>query len=124
MNAAQATAKTNSFEIKCYAMLDRVGIVYEKQKLIGDKFCVDAFSETLGLVIQFDGDYWHGNPDKFPIPSARQQKRIKLDASQDAYMRACGYDVLRIWESDAKKHPDDIITRLRISAELAEALYV
>jgi very-short-patch-repair endonuclease len=89
-----------SLEVKGYKLLDDMGIKYEAQKLLFGKFCVDVFVDTNKLVIQFDGDYWHGNPLKFPIPNKTQQRRMKLDKSQDAYFAKCGYKVLRIWESD------------------------
>ncbi len=93
-------------------MLDSIGVSYDPQCMIGGKFCVDAFVPEAKLVIQFDGDYWHGNPERFPVPDARQRKRMKLDVSQDAYMAACGYRVLRLWESHIKQHPSAVADRI------------
>jgi very-short-patch-repair endonuclease len=75
-------------------------------------FCVDAFVPGKGVVIQFDGDYWHANPVLFPNPDARQRRRIPLDKSQDAYMRACGYKVLRLWEGDIRNQRELVIGAL------------
>jgi very-short-patch-repair endonuclease len=113
MNAKQLTMHPNNLERATYAILDAIGMAYEPQYLVGGRFCVDAFVPSLSLVIQFDGDYWHGHPDKFPILDERQRKRRRLDASQDAYMTSCGYQVIRIWETDIKKHPEQVTALLR-----------
>jgi very-short-patch-repair endonuclease len=113
MNAKQLSMRPNNLERAAYAILDSIGVHYEPQYLVNDKFCVDAFVPSLALVIQFDGDYWHGKPEKFPIPDKRQVKRMRLDVSQDAYMTACGYEVIRIWESDIKQRPEHVTALLR-----------
>jgi very-short-patch-repair endonuclease len=116
MNVKQATLRPNALEKTGYALLDDLAIPHERQHLIGGRFCVDAFA--LGkLVIQFDGDYWHGNPDKFPAPTERQRRRMALDVSQDAYMAACGYSVIRIWESDLKGRPEHVRSLLQRAAQ-------
>jgi len=113
MNAKQLAMHPNNLELLGYGLLDGLGIPYERQRLIGDKFCVDAFVPSLNLVIQFDGDYWHGNSQRFPEPSARQRSRMRLDNSQDAYMTACGYRVIRVWEHDIKKCPSHVTALLQ-----------
>lgn len=116
MNAAQQRGHQTAIERIGYALLDDMGLAYLPQHVIGGKFCVDAFLPEQGLVVQFNGDYWHGHPQKFPEPDARQRRRMRLDASQDAYMRACGYRVLRLWESDLHQHLD--LTRQLISEHI------
>lgn len=118
MNQMQQQNKQSSIETIGYALLDRIGILYLPQHLIGGKFCVDAFVPVANIVIQFDGDYWHGNPAKFPTLDARQKKRARLDKSQDKYMLACGYTVLRFWETDIHKHLDSVSTQLRTALAL------
>jgi very-short-patch-repair endonuclease len=103
MNLQQQNSKTpNQFEIRGYRLLKKLGLKFEKQYLVNNKFCVDAFISKYNLVIQFDGDYWHGNPNKYKILDHRQQKRVNYDKSQDKYMKKCGYKILRFWESDFK----------------------
>lgn len=113
MTAAQGRSGPNRLERAGYALLDGFGVAYERQHIIGGKFCVDAFVPSAGLVVQFDGDYWHGNAETFPSPDTRQRRRMALDASQDAYMAACGYRVLRLWESHIKRTPEKVADRLR-----------
>lgn len=113
MNAKQQRMRPNNIERAGYAILDGLGIDYQPQHLIGGKFCVDAFVPGHGLVVQFDGDYWHGNPASFPEPDQRQRKRMALDKSQDAYMAACGYRVVRFWASEITKQPEYVIAKLQ-----------
>lgn len=105
MNALQGLRLPNKLEARGYYILNRLKVAYTPQHLIGGKFCVDAFVASADLVIQFDGDYWHGNADRFPNPDRRQLRRMTMDRSQDAYMAACGYRVLRIWEHVIQKRP-------------------
>lgn len=112
MNVMQARLRPNHLERIAYAILDGIGQPYDRQALIGGKFCVDALFQDAMLVVQFDGDYWHGNPAKFPEPDARQRKRMGFDRSQDAYMLACGYMVARFWETDIRRNPEHVRTTL------------
>ena len=98
-NILQQKTKINGLEKKGYSILDSLGIDYKKQFLIGDKFLVDAFIPKYNLIVQFDGDYWHGNLEKYSELSERQKKRRRIDNSQNAYFKKCGFNVLRIWES-------------------------
>ena len=108
MNVKQQRLSPNKLERKGYAILDSLNIEYLPQHIIAGKFCVDAFVESFGIIIQFDGDYWHGHPEAFPNPDQRQQKRMRLDVSQDAYMRKCGFTVLRFWGSDIRRYPEQV----------------
>lgn len=113
MNLKQQRGEQTRIETIGYDLLNEAGEVHFRQHVIGGKFTVDAFVPRVGLVVQFDGDYWHCNPEKFAEPDARQKRRMHLDASQDAYMRACGYRVLRLWESDILKRLDHVRASLR-----------
>jgi very-short-patch-repair endonuclease len=81
-----------------------VGIEYQSQVLVFDKFLVDVFVPEKNIVIQWDGDYWHGHPTKLKngIPDKRQKRRMDYDKSQDSYMKTSGYTILRFWESEIK----------------------
>lgn len=113
MNADQQAVKINSLERAGYEIIQRTGVHFEPQTMIGGKFCVDAFIPQYGIVIQFDGDYWHAHPDKFAVLSERQHRRVRIDRSQNAYFAKCGYTVLRFWESEVRNSPDDVEARLR-----------
>jgi very-short-patch-repair endonuclease/endogenous inhibitor of DNA gyrase (YacG/DUF329 family) len=108
INQRQQELSPNKLERAGYAILDSLRLEYVKQHVISGKFTVDAFVPSLSLVIQFDGDYWHGHPERFPTPDPRQQRRMAFDKSQDAYMRQCGLTVLRFWETAVHRQPEAV----------------
>lgn len=126
MNKMQQLGKTTKPERIGYGILDDLEIEYFKQHVIGNKFCVDAFVPSTNTVIQFDGDYWHGNPNRFKDLDERQAKRVKLDKSQDAYMSKCGYKVIRVWESDLLKDPQSarfLLSKAAKASDLSPLLF-
>ena len=76
-----------SIEKKVYEELKSRGVLFETQKLINKKFLVDTFIPSLNLIIECDGDYWHG--------LERVQRK---DKSENAYLLKCGFSVLRLSE--------------------------
>jgi very-short-patch-repair endonuclease len=51
------------------------------------------------IVIEFDGDYWHGNPKIFE-PSERNQYQQNVDRYYTNQAIKAGYTVFRVWESE------------------------
>lgn len=78
-----------SIEKIIYQKLKDWGIVYEIQKEINGKFIVDAFIPDHNIVIEVDGSYWH-NLDRIK----------KKDKAENAYLKKCGYKVIRIPEKN------------------------
>lgn len=116
MNQAQQDRRRTQPELIGYALLEELGVSFEPQFMVDGKFCVDAYLPDAKIAVQFDGDYWHGHPSRFTSLDARQQKRVNLDRSQDAYMHKHGLKVLRFWESDLKR--DLPAVRARLSTAL------
>lgn len=94
---ARERKRTSKLEAKCAKYLDMLGIEYEYQAIIKDKFVVDF--RIGNIILQCDGDYWHGHPRFEPLTDKQKQQQIR-DASQDKYLQARGYTIIRIWESD------------------------
>jgi very-short-patch-repair endonuclease len=113
MNLIQQTGKENKLEKFGYGLLEENNIKFEKQKLMFDKFCVDAYLSEFNIVVQFDGDYWHGNKEKFEKLDKRQLKRIRLDNSQDLYMNKRGIKVIRVWESELRNNEKILIEKIK-----------
>jgi DNA mismatch endonuclease, patch repair protein len=102
MNAIQGTRRMTKPERIGYALLDSLGVQYKPQAMFDGKFCVDALLPELYAVVRFDGDYWHDRKGTSTEPRILQH--VSRDRSQDAYIRACGWTVIRLWESDLKKN--------------------
>lgn len=87
----------SSLEKRLHNILDDFGVEYQISFIIKPKFVVDI---RIGdLIIQADGDYWHGHPRFEPLTD-RQVNQQKKDKAQDRYLNTCGYKVERVWESD------------------------
>lgn len=106
----QHSKKPTGLEIAGRAILDKIGVQYQEQVLICNKFIVDVLIPSKNIVIQWDGDYWHGFKG---IIDERQKRRARLDKSQDAYMKKAGYVVIRFWEHEVKKEEDKVSENIR-----------
>lgn len=84
-------------EKRLHKYLDKLQVEYEPFAVIKKNFVVDI---CIGdLIIEADGDYWHGHPRFEPLTD-RQIRQQKRDAARNKYLTTCGYTVIRIWESD------------------------
>lgn len=100
----------NKLELAGREILEYIGVPFQEQVLLFDKFCVDVFLPDHNIAIQWDGDYWHGyNGAK----DERQKQRQQLDKSQNAYMSKVGVKVLRFWEHEVKNEREKVIENIR-----------
>lgn len=51
-------------------------------------------------IIECDGDWWHGNPIKYPIPNEKQKRQIENDKIRTQQLEEKGFRVIRLWETD------------------------
>lgn len=89
--------KPSKLEFRLRAMLSNMGVEFEPSYAVKSKFIVDI--KIGNLIIEADGDWWHGHPRFAPLRE-RQIKQQARDAARNKYLAACGYTVVRIWESD------------------------
>lgn len=84
------------------------------------QYYYDFVIEDIKFCIEFNGDYWHCNPNIYK-PSDIVKiggKEIKvIDIwEKDNYkinkLKELGYNVIIIWEKDYRKNPDDILLRI------------
>jgi hypothetical protein len=71
---------------------------------------VDCVLRSKKRVIEFYGDYWHGNPKKYgPDDIIGINKIAKdkwaFDSNRNEQLNAAGYQVLVIWEEEYKNNP-------------------
>jgi len=91
----------NRLELLGRELLNTLGLKFKEQVLLFNKFVVDVLLDDYKIIIQWDGDYWHGHERFYPL-SERQILQAKKDKSQDNYFSKCGYTVIRFWEFDLK----------------------
>ncbi len=107
----------NKLELAGRAILEEMDVSFREQVLLFGRFTVDVILTNKKIVIEWDGDYWHGNPKKYPTRTPSQRKVRQKDRSSGAYLRKCGYVVLRFWETDVKNHPEIVRRRVRTAIE-------
>lgn len=102
----------NTLELAGHAILEQSGFPYAEQQVIGGRFVVDALLPDHRIIVQWDGDFWHGNPSVYTALSPIQVVNVRRDKQCDAYAKQCGYTVLRFWESDVHSDPASVLARL------------
>jgi G:T-mismatch repair DNA endonuclease (very short patch repair protein)/DNA-binding CsgD family transcriptional regulator len=102
----------SSLERRFKRILDKLGIRFE-QHLKVEKRVYDFYLPDFNLLVECNGDYWHGHPRVFPEPRAEQIKGQKRDVAKNKLARKTGYEIYFIWESEINKAPDLVTTLLR-----------
>ena len=64
------------------------------------------------ILIEVDGDYWHGNPEKAKVSQFHLLKNKKNDLMKDFIAKKNGFNLLRFWESDVHNAKDLVVKRL------------
>ena len=97
----------DSFGIKENKWLDLYSIK-ERQIRIG-RYIVDGYDPDTKTVYEFNGDFWHGNPEIFKRDDFNSVLNIKFGDLYDKTIRKeielkkMGYEVISIWENDFNK---------------------
>jgi len=95
-------------------MLEQINVEYHSQFFIThneETFAYDFKLKGLPILIEVDGDYWHGGPSaKSPVPfvnEVQEKDKLKTEIAQQH-----GYTVLRFWGSEVKERPFWVIQQL------------
>lgn len=105
--------KDTSIETYIAKLLDEQAIKYIKQFQIESRY-YDFYIPCSNLIIEVNGDYWHGNPKVFPKQSLNTiQKLGKLrDRIKKKLAIQYEYQIIYIWELDIKKHPQKVLNKI------------
>ncbi len=100
------TKQPTRCELALYALLDELlgPGTWERQYLVFDRWTVDAAVPALRLILQADGDWWHGRDPAIRSHAVVAENRLN-DARQVAYATKAGWRTLRLWESDLLRVP-------------------
>lgn len=96
--------------------LDKLGVKYIYQfeaKDIGRFF--DFYLPELNLILEIDGDYWHGNPEKYSEEELKghQKRARRVDEHKTKWALLHSIPILRFWESDIRKKPKMVMEILK-----------
>lgn len=117
MLQAQLDQKTPTrCELMLYVLMDQlVGDGnWERQHAVFH-WVVDAAIPGQKVVIQADGDFWHGKKAADNGGSAPDFviAAVNRDRSQDAYLAKAGWRILRLWESELLGDPEWCLRRIK-----------
>jgi len=103
---------TNNISKISQLWLDDCGVSEEfREKIIrscNQKYIVDAFDPINNIIYEFNGDFFHGNPNMFnpndinPITKTTFMELYKKTLEKEQNLMNDGYDVISIWESEFK----------------------
>ena len=60
----------------------------------------DGYIKELNILIEFDGDYWHGNPELYDLTERMKTQRIK-DYRHNVIARSKDYNLVRVYQSNS-----------------------
>jgi very-short-patch-repair endonuclease len=100
--------KDTSIEIKIQNFLKNLQIEFVPHYFVHDidnKYRCDIFIPSIKLVIECDGDYFHGNKIFYPEDklNLRQKEQMERDKLRNEQLTAKGYRIIRLWENDINK---------------------
>ena len=103
--------KMNGLEKIVADKLDEAGIPYHFQYFIVENGICKSYDFKIKgkpLIIEVDGDFWHGNsrqPNHYDkVDCVRKNDKIK-----DEIAKKRGISVIRLWESDIRKDPSIVL---------------
>jgi very-short-patch-repair endonuclease len=84
-------------------MMDELGVEYESQKIIDNKI-FDFYIPSKNVIVEIDGDYFHGNPLIYEEKDLNkmQIRNQRNDSYKEILAKGRGFDLVRVWEYDLK----------------------
>ena len=95
--------------------LNKNGILYTFQYFITEDGVCKSYDFKIKekpLILEVDGDFWHGNPNT-KNHHIRVNKTVLNDKLKEEIALKRGIKVIRLWESDIKKDPSIVIRTIR-----------
>jgi very-short-patch-repair endonuclease len=100
-NAAKMSTKMTWPEKEFKKLLKELKVEFQVQKIVGNKI-YDFYIPHVNMLVEVDGDYWHGNKEKFSVLNGLQEKVIRNDKFKDGLAAGLGFTLERVWENDLK----------------------
>lgn len=80
-------------------------------------YVFDLVNKKKGIIIEVDGEYWHGNEEfvdkrQKGIMNEIQIKNKKRDYEKDEFANKNGYKILRFWDTDIKNNIVDVLEKI------------
>ena len=81
-------------------------------------YYADMYVSSSNTVIEFNGDYWHCNPNKYDANYYHQDKKMlaeeiwKNDKQKENNIIDAGYNMFVVWEDEYKKDKDKMLLKI------------
>jgi hypothetical protein len=62
----------------------------------------DIYIPSENIIIEFDGDFWHGNSERYSL-TKRMKQQYYIDQSNNQTACKAGIGVVRIWQSASEE---------------------
>ena len=104
--------KNTKPELKMKEILVSLDIPFKHQFRLGH--CLFDFRLlNANILIEVDGDYYHGNPKIFKKLNKMQKEMKERDKKHNEVAKANNFILLRFWESDIKNNVEKIKNKLK-----------
>lgn len=75
-----------------------------------------VITSPINIIIEYDGDYWHANPQKYKprdmIRGLIAEEIWALDEHKNSLAESRGFEIIRVWESDVSKDFDRMVDKV------------
>ena len=105
-------------EVEICNDIKNMGYKVQSSYKVDTKIC-DLFIPKLNLIIEYFGDYWHCNPNKYSSDYHNVKKNLTAkeiwdyDKSKLELIKSYGYNLEVIWESELKLNNDKLLTIIK-----------
>jgi len=116
-NGKLKTAPVSSAEIEIKKILEDIGYIVESQFNIGS-LRYDLFIKDKNVLIEYNGDYWHCNPNIYKPDYFHKKKQLLAkdiwghDLKKKEISEKNGYKLFIIWEKDFKFNKEIEINKI------------
>lgn len=108
LKSGKMPRRETSIELILKLFLKELNINFEEQKVIGN-WCYDFYFPNFNILIEADGDYWHGNPKFYKDKlNSIQIEVIERDIRKTNSTEKQGFKLLRFWENDIKNNLENV----------------
>lgn len=107
--ANEMSSNMTAPEKKVANVMKKMGIEFESQKIVS-QFIYDFYIPSCNLLIEVDGDYYHGNPEIYQEGEINRMQfnNKKRDLEKSSTAKGFGYSIERFWEKDINENIDNI----------------
>ena len=94
--------------------LDKLGVIYEYQYYAKEiKRYYDFYLPEQRVLIEVDGDFYHGYGKVFEEKNPMQKKNQRVDEIKNKWAAMHSIPLIRFWEHDINKHPAKVMKELK-----------